>query len=1054
MRPAIPEAAGLPAYAELQTLSNFSFLRGASWPEELVERARDLGYAALAITDECSVAGAVRAHQAAQKAGLHLLIGSQFRLQDNAPGEPSGTLVLLACNRRGYGQLCALITQARAGQAQGAYALGWSDLLADPARLSDCLALWSPAREAPPDPAGLSLAAGCLAQAFAGRAWLALTRLLRMDDALWSTALQQASAASGLPLVACGDVRMHLRARKPLHDVLTSIRLRRPLAECGFALQANAESHLRSRIRLAGLYPGDCLAQTIRIAGLCRFSLAELRYEYPQEVVPEGRSPGQHLRRCVEDGALGRYPDGVPDKVRAQIEHELALIAELGFEKYFLTVHEVVQFARSRHILCQGRGSAANSVVCYCLGITEVDPQTHSLLFERFVSRARNEPPDIDVDFEHQRREEVIQHLYARYGRDRAALVAVVICYRLRSAIRDVGFALGLAPEVVDALAKGQTWWDGAGRLCEQMAEQGLVLDGRRAALWQELVQQLLGFPRHLSQHPGGFVLSGARLDATVPIVNARMAGRTCIEWDKDDIDALGLLKVDVLALGMLSALQRGLMLLGQWQGRPFSISDIPKEDPTTYAMLREADTIGVFQVESRAQQSMLPRLRPERFYDLVVQVAIVRPGPIQGGMVHPYLRRRQQLEPDDSPAELRDALGRTLGVPIFQEQVMQIAMIAAGFSAEEADDLRRSMAAWKRKGGIGHLRERLFQGMADRGYQADFAEAIFRQMEGFGDYGFPESHAASFALLAYFSAWMKCHHPACFLTALLNSQPMGFYGPSQLVQDARRHGVEVRPVDVQHSEWLSSLEPSGAGQAGAPAVRLGLHRVKGLGEAAGRRIVQVRRSGQPLGIAGLAQSARLETSDLTALASADALRSLAGHRRQQVWQGAAHQRTAGLLEGAPVHEAALHLEAAPEGEDVLLDYAATGLSLRRHPLALLRPQLDRLHLFTAQQLQGVPHGRRVQACGLVTVRQRPATAKGTVFVTLEDETGCVNVIVWPALRDRQRQTLLQSRLMAVDGLWQREGAVSHLIARRLRDLGPLLAQALGDLSCTSRDFH
>ncbi|MDD0838636.1 error-prone DNA polymerase [Curvibacter sp. HBC61] len=1054
----LPPSTGLPAYAELQACSNFSFLRGASTPAELIDRAQALGYSALALTDECSLAGVVQAHARARECGLPLLIGAQFALDAETLAEGAvgaGTLVLLAQHRRGYAQLCSFITRVRAGHPKGAYQVAWADLLADPRRLDGCLALWNPQRAGAPDTAALTRVARRLAQAFASRAWLAVTQTLRMDDARWLEALREAADPAGLPLVACGAVLMHRRSRKPLQDVLTSLRLRRPVADCGLALQPNAEGHLRSRARLARLLPPALLEESVRIAQRCRFSLDELRYEYPQEVVPAGLTPTDYLRQCVAEGERRRYPDGTPAPVQAQLAHELALISELAFETYFLTVYDVVQFARRRHILCQGRGSAANSAVCYCLGITEVDPARSSLLFERFISRARREPPDIDVDFEHQRREEVIQYLYAKYGRARAALVAVVIRYRLRSAIRDVGFALGVAPAVVDALASRPHEWGEPATLAQRLVAQGAAAEQVRLPLWQALVEQLLGFPRHLSQHPGGFVLTGDRLDATVPVVHASMAGRTCIEWDKDDIDTVGLLKVDVLALGMLSALQRAFMLIGQWRGRPFTLSEIPEGDRPTYDMLCRADTVGVFQVESRAQQSMLPRLRPRCFYDLVVQVAIVRPGPIQGGMVHPYLRRRQGLEPAEGPPGLEAALGRTLGVPIFQEQVMQIAMDAAGFSADEADQLRRGMAAWKRKGGLQHFQDRLLQGMTARGYSPEFAEAIFQQMLGFGEYGFPESHAASFALLAYASAWVKQHHPACFLAALLNSQPMGFYGPAQLVQDARRHGVTVRPVDVLHSDWLSTLEPLGPeADAAVPAVRLGLNRVKGLGEAVARRIVRLRRQGQPMTVQGLARSAELDAGDLATLASADALASLAGHRRQQVWEGSALRQAPALLREAPVHEAELTLPAPGEAEDVLFDYAATGLSLRRHPLALLRPTLDRQRLFTAAQLQHVRNGHLVRACGLVTVRQRPGTAKGTVFVTLEDETGCINVIVWPQLREQQRAALLESTLLAVDGQWQREGDVAHLIARRLKDLTPLLQAQFGALAPRSRDFH
>ena len=1059
-------SAVLPAYAELHALSNFSFQRGASHPEELVARAHALGYSALALTDECTLAGVVRAHGEAKRLGLHLLIGTELRVEvgDGDVGETHFTLLLLARSRAGYGQLCELITQVRNNtvtpreRERGLrYRLRldtWDQLAFDGREL---LALLVPAREglrpeAPRFAEQLDAQLQWLQAQFPQRGWLAVELLHRLDDDLWLRQLRAAGARCGVPLVAAGNVHMHVRSRKPLQDVMTAIQLGQPVAECGYALQPNAEAHLRARLRLAALYPEELLAETVRVAQLCTFSLDELRYEYPQEVVPAGETPTSYLRRATQEGAGRRYPQGVPAAVQQQLTYELSLIAELGYEKYFLTVYDLVCFARSRDILCQGRGSAANSAVCYCLGITEVDPSRASVLFERFISRERNEPPDIDVDFEHQRREEVIQYLYAKYGRERAALTAAVHTYHARGAIRDVGKALGMDAGVIDALAKAHQWWDGGAVDLARLQELGLDAQSRQVRLLIELTRTLLRFPRHLSQHSGGFVLTGDRLTSTVPVVPAAMAGRTTIEWDKDDIDALGLLKVDVLALGMLSAIRRTLDFVGQWRGQVFQLQDIPAEDPQTYEMICRADTVGVFQIESRAQMSMLPRLQPRCFYDLVIEVAIVRPGPIQGGMVHPFLEQRERQrrgEPFTLPNEaLRPALERTLGVPIFQEQVMQIAILAAGFTPGEADQLRRAMAAWRRKGGLEKFEQRLMDGMGARGYTREFAQAIFRQIQGFGEYGFPESHAASFALLVYASAWLKRHEPACFLAGLLNSLPMGFYGPAQLVQDAQRHGVEVRPPDVLHSDWDCTLERAEAGEQ--PAIRLGLRLVAGVGEASARRIMASRAVAPFTGTEDLALRAGLDAADLKALASADALLSLSGHRRQQVWDAAALHAAPALLREAPVDEEGLELEAAPEGEEIVFDYAATGLTLRRHPLALLRGQLQAQRLQTSEELHRLPDGRLVRACGLVLTRQQPGTAKGVVFVTLEDETGTVQVIVWQALREKQRRELLHSRLLAVYGQWQRQGEVCHLIAQHLVDLTPLL----GGLMTASRDFR
>ena len=1039
-----PSAGQLPAYAELRCVSTFSFLVGASQPEELVERAKKAGYSALALTDECSMAGMVRAHVAAKKLNLKLLVGSQFKVEtahDDAPGPFN--LVVLACNLNGYGNLCEFITKLRRSSEKGTYQLRLSNLTA--AELEDCVVVASPSRKASPEQL-LGLARWLLTN-FTGRCWLGVELLRQLDDEMWLHKLRQASELSAIPLVAAGDVYMHVRSRKALHDVMTATRTGRPLAECGRELQVNAERHLRTRLRLSQTFSTDLMAETLHVANRCAFSLDELKYQYPDEVVPLGETPASYLRRITYEGAGRRWPDGVPAKLETQIEHELQLIGDLKYEHYFLTVYDIVAFARSRQILCQGRGSAANSVVCYCLGVTEVDPARMSVLFERFISKERNEPPDIDVDFEHERREEVIQYLYNKYGRSRAALTAVAITYRPKSAIRDVGKALGLPEETIEALAKNHTWWDGHDVQAARIVELGLSLDDLAIKQLLQLTGQVIGLPRHLSQHPGGFVLTKGPLSRMVPIENASMPDRTVIQWDKDDIDALGLLKVDVLALGMLTAIRKSLAFISQRKGYVFAMQDIPAEDQTTFDMICQADTVGVFQIESRAQMSMLPRLRPRCFYDLVIEVAIVRPGPIQGGMVHPYLNRRQGKEPVTYPSKaLEDALGRTLGVPVFQEQVMQIAILAAGFTPGEADQLRRAMAAWKRKGGLEQYRSKIVDGMTSRGYELPFAEAIFEQIKGFSEYGFPESHAASFALLVYASCWLKCHHPAEFLAAMLNSQPLGFYSGSQLVQDAKRHGVEVRCVDVTHSDWDCTLE----GLPHPPAVRLGLRMVVGLKAGSAIRILEARKEALFDGAEDLARRAGLEQQEMTLLAGADALMSLAGHRRQQVWEAAALRATPKLLRDAPVDEDYLELPEAPEGEEVVWDYAATGLTLRRHPLAILRPQLAAQGWKTAAELHDLPTGRLAHACGIVTVRQQPETAKGTMFVSLEDETGSVQVIVWPNIKARLRIPLLRSRLMAVKGTWQREGDVRNLIAGHIEDLTPLL----GNLSTASRDFH
>ena len=1029
----------LPDYAELLCCSNFSFLRGASRPEELVRRAHALGYHALALTDECSLAGMVRAHVAAKEQQLKLLVGSQFQVQNDA----LFTLVVLATNLNGYGNLCEFITRLRRTATKGTYRLALRDISAD--ALADCLVIAVPQRGS--TQAQMDRVARWLLQHFMGRCWLGVEQLRLMDDEMRLHRLRQSSKLTAVPLVAVGDVHMHVRSRKALQDVLTATRVGKPLTACGHALAPNAEQHLRSRLSLAQCYPEALLAETLTVAERCHFSLDELAYQYPSEVVPAGETPASYLRRLAYEGMGRRWPMGASAKVQLQVEHELALIAELGYEHYFLTVYDIVAFARSKHILCQGRGSAANSAVCYCLGVTEVDPDRTAVLFERFLSKERNEPPDIDVDFEHERREEVIQYLYAKYGRERAALTATVISYRPRSALRDVGKALGFDEAALDALGSGHRWWGEDGFAPERIREAGLDPDSLQVRQLVKLTSDLMGFPRHLSQHTGGFVLTQMPLSRMVPIENAAMADRTVIEWDKDDLDAMGLLKVDVLALGMLTAIRKSLDFIGQRKGFVFQMQDIPPEDPVTYDMICAADTVGVFQIESRAQMAMLPRLRPRCFYDLVVEVALVRPGPIQGGAVHPYLRRRQGKEPIDYPKGLEAALERTLGVPVFQEQCMQIAMIAADFTPGEADGLRRAMGAWRRTGGLGAYERRLIDGMTRNDYPLDFAQRVVEQVKGFSSYGFPESHAASFALLVYASCWIKRHHPAEFLAAMLNSQPLGFYSPSQLVQDAQRHGVEVRPVDVMDSDWDCSLEDAVGGQA---AVRLGLRMVSGLSSVEGGRLMAARVQGAFVDAEDLARRASLDRQTMEQLAAADALMGLSGHRRQQVWDAVALKAPPVLLREAPVEEDVLDLSEAPEGEAIVWDYASLGLTLRRHPLALLRERLQARRFMTSAQLKDAPDGRLVRACGIVTGRQQPDTSQGVVFVTLEDETGVVQVIVWKSVRQRQRNELTRARLMAVHGVWQREGEVCNLIAGRLEDLTPLL----GRLATESRDFH
>jgi error-prone DNA polymerase len=1022
-------------YAELHALSNFTFLRGASHPEELVQTAAKLGYEALALTDECSVSGIVRAHVAAKDCGLKkLIVGSELRLTSGLK------LVVLARNRAGYAQLCHLISCGRRAAEKGSYQLTAEDF---DGGLPDCLVLWLPGNQ-------LLLCAedGWIRDAFGDRLWIAVELLADGLERQRLGRLRRLGRDLDLPLVASGDVHMHCRERRALQDTVTAIREGLTLDRAGFALYSNGERYLRSREVAGNIYPAELLEETLRIADVVQFSLDELRYEYPDELVPEGMTPVSYLRQLTREGMDKRWPKGAPEKVRTLVEHELELIRDLQYEPYFLTVYDIVAFARSQNILCQGRGSAANSAVCFCLGITEVDPERMATLVERFISKERDEPPDIDVDFEHERREEVIQYIYQKYGRDRAALAATVVTYRPRSALRDVGKALGLSGLQVDRLARSMQWWDGSEVDDSRVLEAGLDPGSPVIKRLLYLVRQLLSFPRHLSQHVGGFVISNGPLSELVPVENATMEDRTVIQWEKNDLEDLGLLKVDVLGLGMLTAIRRSFDLIREYDGREYTLATVPAEDPVVYDMICDGDTMGVFQIESRAQMAMLPRLKPRCYYDLVIEVAIIRPGPIQGDMVHPYLRRRNGEEAVEYPSEeVREVLQRTLGVPIFQEQVMQLAVVAAGFTPGEADRLRRAMAAWKRRGGLGPFEERLIQGMRQRGYQEDFARQIFQQILGFGEYGFPESHSASFALLVYVSCWLKCHEPAAFTCALLNSQPMGFYSASQLTQDVRRHGVEVRPADVNQSGWDSSLERA-AGKE--PALRLGLRQIKGLSEEAGQQIVRQRVAGRFESIQQLLERTGLNRRELGALAAAGALKSIAGHRHKVRWTVAGVEEPTLLIPSMDRYEAVPMLKKPTEGQDIVADYQSLGLTLERHPMALIRTHLDTYPYVTAARLKDLPSGRHIRVAGLVITKQRPGTASGVIFITLEDETGCTNLIVWKKIAEEQRNVLLHARLMGVEGELQKEGKVIHVIARKLIDHSDLL----GELTVRQRNFR
>ncbi len=1025
-------------YAELHCLSNFSFQRGASSAKELFERARAHGYRKLAITDECTLAGIVRAWQAAKESELPLIVGSEMRIHDGPK------VVLLVENLDGYQRLCKLITQARRRAKKGEYLLLREDFTAP---MTGLLALWLTDETA--ERSREREEGGWLRECFPQRLWLAVGLHRGPNDAQRLERLQKLACELDIPAVAASDVHMHARGRRALQDTITAVRHHVTVAEAGFRLFPNGERHLRPYEQLRELYPPVLLGETLRIAERCTFDLEQLSYQYPHELVPAGQTPTSWLRVLTEKGARWRWPDGTPEKARELIETELKLIAELKYESYFLTVHDIVRFARDQSILCQGRGSAANSVVCFALGVTELDPVKNNMLFARFLSKERNEPPDIDVDFEHGRREEVLQYVFRRYGRGRAALTAVASTYHGAGAIRDVARALGLPADQINALADCCSRRGERLPTPERLRESGFDPDNALLRRVLILAGELLGFPRHLSQHPGGFVISEHPLDTLVPVENAAMADRTVIQWDKDDLDLVGLLKVDILALGMLSALRRCFELVSRYrQQAPWTIATIPAEDEATYQMISRADTIGVFQIESRAQMAMLPRLRPKTFYDLVIEVAIVRPGPIQGDMVHPYLRRRNKEEPVDYPSEeLEPVFKRTLGVPLFQEQVMELAVVAAEYTPGEADQLRRSMAAWKRHGGLEPHRQRLTERMLERGYTPEFTARIFEQIKGFGSYGFPESHAASFALLTYASCWLKCHEPAAFACSLINSWPMGFYSPDQILQDARRHGIETRPVDVNHSNWDCTLEPNDGEQ---PAIRMGLRMIRGFRQETAESIENARRQ-QPFGdVADLCLRAGLDQSARAQLADAGALHGLAGDRHRARWAVAGVEGQLPLFAGQTTRELPVSLPRPTVGEDLHTDYDTLGTTLGPHPLKLLRAQLRGKRCRSSRELRGIEHGRNVSVAGLVVGRQKPGTASGVIFLTLEDEFGMVNVVVWKDLGERQRRVLVDSQLLRIDGRLEMQHDVVHLIAGRLTDYTPLLA----GLDVRSRDFR
>ncbi|RWJ00047.1 error-prone DNA polymerase [Mesorhizobium sp.] len=1027
-----------PRYAELQVTSHFSFLRGASSAEELFAQAALLGIEALAVVDRNSLAGIVRAYEAAKTTGVRLIVGCRLDLADGM------SVLVYPTDRAAYSRLCRLLSLGKARAGKGKCHLEWADLGTYGEGL---VAVLVP--DVGDDECGLRLRR--LRETFGDRAYMALTLRRRPNDQLRLHELSNLAAQMRVPTVVTNDVLFHEPGRRILQDVVTCIRHNVTIDELGERRERHADRYLKppeEMHRLFGRYP-EALASTLEIAERCRFSLDELAYQYPEERDDPALTPQETLEKLTWEGAAQRYPEGLPDSVRATLEHELRLIQRLGYAPYFLTVNSIVRFARSRDILCQGRGSAANSAVCFVLGITSIDPGRNDLLFERFVSEERREPPDIDVDFEHERREIVMQWVFDTYGRDHAALCSTVIRYRTKGALRDVGKALGLPEDLIRTLS-GQVWGWSEGVADRHLAELNLNLSDRRLRLALDLARQLMGAPRHLSQHPGGFVLTHDRLDDLVPIEPAAMVDRQVIEWDKDDIDALKFMKVDVLALGMLTCMKKGFDLLVEHKDITLDLATIPAEDPRTYAMIRKADTLGTFQIESRAQMSMLPRLKPRTYYDLVVQVAIVRPGPIQGDMVHPYLRRREGLEPVHYPKpELEKVLGKTLGVPLFQEQAMRVAIECAGFTPGEADMLRKSMATFKHTGGVSAFKTKLIEGMVDRGYDRPFAEKTFSQLEGFGSYGFPESHAASFALIAYASAWLKCWHPDVFCCALLNSQPMGFYAPAQIVRDATAHGIEVRPACANASRWDCTLEPTQ--NESRFAVRLGLRMVRGLANIHAASIVAARADQRFASVDDLWRRARVPQAALVQLAEADAFRPALGlARREALWAikalrdeplplfAAAAARENDIV--PEIAEPPVALRPMTAGAEVVEDYGHLGLSLRDHPVSFLRAGLRERRIVSCAEAMETRDGRWLEAAGIVLVRQRPGSAKGVMFITLEDETGIANLVVWPKVFEVNRRTVLSASMMAVRGRIQREGEVVHLVAQSLTDLSATLA--------------
>ena len=1014
----------MPDYAELDVTTNFSFLHSASHPEELAKTAAALELSAIAVTDRNTLAGVVRAHRAAKEAGIKLIIGARLDLQDAL------SLLCFPTDRAAYARLSNLITLGRRRAPKGECEIYLEDVFA---HSGGQLFISLPPDE--PD-GGYTAYLRRLKEVFGRDLWLASRCGYGGDDGARLWALAQLSVETAIPMVATNHVCMHVPDRKPLMDIITCIREHCTIEQAGFRLAANAERHLKPPEEMARLFRRhpEAITRTMEIAERCTFSLDELNYEYPDDEAPPGTTPQAELERLSWEGSKERYPDGVPENVQKQIAYELDLIGQLNYAPYFLTVHDIVRYAKSEKILCQGRGSAANSAVCYCLGITAIDPARFDLLFERFVSAERNEPPDIDVDFEHERREEVIQYIYKKYGRDRAGLAATVIHYRTRMAVREVGKAMGLSDDTISTMVATVWGWRSGGVEPEYIREAGLDPDDNCLSLVLRLAFELTGFPRHLSQHVGGFVITRGPLSDLVPIANAAMEDRTTIEWDKDDLDTLGILKIDVLGLGMLSCIRKGFELLERHYGRKMDLATVPAEDPAVYDMLCEADSVGVFQVESRAQMTMLPRLKPRNFYDLVIEVAIVRPGPIQGDMVHPYLRRRNGEEEIDYPSEeLRNVLEKTYGVPLFQEQAMKIAIVAGGFTPAEADRLRRAMATFRHVGTIHMFEEKLIKGMVANGYDPDFAERCFNQIKGFGDYGFPESHAASFALLVYVSAWLKKHYPDVFAAAILNSQPMGFYAPAQLVCDAKEHGVKVRPADVNHSQWDNSLESDGNGYR---ALRLGLRQIKGFPKDDANRLIEARDRAfsDP---ADIHTRAQLPAATLERLAKADAYGSTGLSRREALWAVRALSPDPLPLFANGENRAGpeVSLPTMAIGEEVTHDYATLRLSLKTHPLALLRKEMAEARVIPAEQLLRTKDGTRVTVAGIALVRQRPGTASGVIFVTLEDETGVANLVVWPKIFERYRRVVMGARLIRVTGKLQREGIVTHIIADRLEDL-------------------